>query len=98
MRQVRQVRFPSGYNELWGRKVTVLRAQDGYKMTFWPESGILVIDDAKDGGEVVVHASRCDIYLEPEDAPKPAAAPPPKDGGVIIMAEPKGGKGSPQVR
>lgn len=82
MRKVKWVRFlatATGSNQLWGRTMTTARAEDGYKMRFYPESGILLIDDAKGEGEVAVHTSRCDVYLEPEDAsvPKEAAPPPP---------------------
>lgn len=90
MRRVKKVRFLAQYNELWGRKVSVLRAQDGYEMRFSPESGVLLIKDAKEGGEeVCVHASRCDVYLEPDELPVVAApAPPP----------PPPAKGAPQVK
>lgn len=76
MRKVRMVRFvaSAGYNELWGRKVTTVRAEDGYKMRFYPESGMLLIEDAKGEGEVAVHASRCDVYLEPEEPVQESAA------------------------
>lgn len=94
MRQVKLVRFQTGYHELWGRKVTVLRAQDGYKMRFWPESGVLLIDDAKDGGEVVVHVSRCDVYLEPESVAATPAAPEQQSRG----AQPRAAGGAPLVK
>lgn len=74
MRTVNRVVFLEGTHTLWGRRISCLRAQDGYRMRYWPESGALLIVDAKETQEeVVVHASRCDIYLEPETpAEKPA--------------------------
>jgi hypothetical protein len=78
MRKVRQVTFVSGQAaQLFGRRVASLRAQDGYEMRFWPESGVLLIRDAKETREeVVVHASRVDIYLEPETVEEPKKAKP----------------------
>jgi hypothetical protein len=89
MRKVSMVRFLGNgpTPELWGRRVTSLRAQDGYQMRYWPESGTLLIRDAKEGNvEVCVHASRVDIYLEPEETPAPA----PDGAEVRKLLEEKG--------
>jgi hypothetical protein len=72
MRTVKMVRFLQPGNELWGRRVSVLRAEDGYVMKFDPATGLLFITDHKDGGEVGVHPVRCDFYLA-EQAPKAEA-------------------------
>jgi len=79
IRKVSLVRFPAvGTRELFGRTIGVLRAQDGYKMSLHLESGLLLVTDARDGGEAAVHTSRVDAcYLEPEDE-KPEPQPEPK--------------------
>lgn len=78
VRKVKQVTFvPGQAPQLFGRRVNSLRTQDGYEMRFYPESGTLLIRDAKETHEeVAVHASRVDIYLEPEapaEEPKKSA-------------------------
>lgn len=75
MKTVKMVRFLGAGNELWGRRVTVLRAEDGYGMRLEPGTGLVFIMDPKEGVEVVVHASRCDVYLASE-------APPPSKSEV----------------
>jgi hypothetical protein len=99
MRKVTMVRFHTGYNELWGRKVSCLRAQDGYRMRFWPESGVLLIADAKEtGAEVCVHSTRCDVYLEAEET---AAAQAPTAEHLQQVQQSRAAQqraGAPQVK
>jgi len=92
MRPVKKIVFREAGNMLFGRRISSTRAVDGYVMSVWPESGVVTILDPKEGEEVLVHLSRCDVYID-LDREKPSDAPATKP-----VARPQPGAGAPQVK
>jgi hypothetical protein len=89
MRAVKKIVFPELGNMLFGRRMSSALASHGFVMFCWPEAGVVSIKDPREGEEVLIHMSRCEVYLEQEmAAPAPEPAKPSKATGG----------GSPPVR
>jgi hypothetical protein len=93
--KVKKIRFHGAYRELFARKVTVLRAEDGYQMRVAIDTGVVVVRDAKELHETaLLHISCCDVYLEDDvlelmDEPRMRFIPsPPQETAPPLPAEP----------
>jgi hypothetical protein len=88
-RAVKKIVFPELGNMLFGRRLSSAREDAGFEMWCWPEAGVVSIKDPREGEEVLIHMSRCEVYLK-QDMTASEAEP--------VKPAKAGGGGGPQVK